>query len=217
MSRSFWVLAMALLFAATAPSAAWARDHSPASDRELGESGEIGWILVTDRVTSMSDQSDLESVEALRARFGSSFLILHQGDDRYVVRDKGLIDRAERAVYAIKVYGKEVAMLAAFRVQGALGSAKRARKAAGLAKRPPGGSPGDLDDRLQRAFETLIHEMEALEASSRRGEVSRNPHGLDRRSEELSKRLQEAVRGGRQEMRQILDDAKERHLLQPLH
>jgi len=217
MSRSIWILAMALLSIATASSAASAREHAPASHRHLDESGELGWILVTDRITSMSEQSDQESIEELRARFGSPFLVLREGDARYVVRDEGLIDRADRAVYAIKVYGKEMAMLAAFRAQGAHGSAKRARKAAALANRPaPGGSKGDSNDRLQREFEALIHEMEILETSSRRGEVSRESHELDRRSQELSKRLEEAVRGGRREMRAILDDARERHLLLPL-
>ena len=217
MSRSIWILAITLLSIATTFSLAAPREYSPASQRDLDESGEMGWILVTDGATSMSDLADQESIEELRVRFGSPFLVLHQGNARFVVRDRGLIDRAERAVYAIKVYGKETAMLATFQARGALGSAKRARKASALAKRPaPGGSRGDSDDRLQREFEALIHEMEVLEASSRRGEVSGETHELDLRSKALSRRLQQAVRGGRREMRQIFDDAKERHLLQPL-
>ncbi|HEU4764349.1 MAG TPA: hypothetical protein VFT93_01720 [Candidatus Eisenbacteria bacterium] len=158
----------------------------------------------------MSDSKDLESLDALRARYGDRFLLLRDGDDRYLIRDKGLIGRAEHATRSIKLYGKEIGLLARYRAGDAITSRKGSRKIAAMAQRGP---RDDSDARLDREVEELIRDMERLGGASRPTDAARSRE-LERRSEVVSKQLHEAVRQGQAEMRQILKDAETRDLVQ---
>lgn len=208
MSRLLWSFLSAAVILAIAPPPA-AAGHEPANRRThpSRDEGELGWVLVSDGITSMSDSNDLESVDALRARYGDRFLLLRDGNDRYLIRDEGLIDRAEHATRSIKLYGKEIGLLARSRAGDAFGK-KSSRKIAAMAQR----GPRDASDaRLEREVEELIRDMERLGAASRPADAARS-RDLERRSDVVSKQLHEAVRQGQEEMRQILEDAKTRDL-----
>lgn len=210
MSRLLWSFLSAAVILAIAPPPV-AAGHEPASrsTQPFPEEGGLGWVLVSDGVTSMSDSNDLESLDALRARYGDRFLLLRDGNDRYLIRDKGLVDRAEHATRSIKLYGKEIGLLARYRAGDAFGK-KSSRKIAAMAQR----GPRDASEaRLEREVEELIRDMERLGAGSRPADAARSRE-LERRSEVVSKQLHEAVRQGQAEMRQILEDAKTRNLVQ---
>jgi len=225
MSRPLWSLAAAIIIIATAPpSSAVGDEHSNgrayAYDSGDGGHDNLGWVIVSGEITSMSDMSDLESLEDFRHRFGGSFLYLRDGDDHYVIKDEELIDRAQRAARSIKLYGKEAGMLTRFKIQGTLGSRKSARKIAALQQRPAPRrevarrSPRDeFNERLEHEFAELIEDMDALRADPHRGDVTdAESRDLERRSEALSKRLLKAVHEGHEEMSDVLHDAKARHL-----
>jgi len=208
--RCILLAAPILAVLALSPPAA-GREPSRDSDRASHEGGAWGWIIVSDGTTSMSDMSDLESLDRLQSRFGSRFLYLRDGADRYVIRDEKLIERALRATRSIKLFGKEIEILARYRIHGTLMTAKSARKIAAIEGRQPaaGGSPADESNRrLERDFHSLIEDMETL----RSDEPSAKSRALERRSEALSDRLQNAVRDANRELRDILREAKARHV-----
>jgi hypothetical protein len=231
MSRLLWsFLAAALVAVAAPPSPAVGHEHSPgyAYGYDSGSedrADDFGWMIVTDENTSVSDMGGLESLDELRDRFGSNFLYFRDGDDHYVVRDQELIDRAERAGRDIKIYGKELGMLARAKVHGAFGSRKSAQKSAQkmavigrrqaelgreIARRSMN---GESTERLERELEQLSEDMEVLQENLHAGEATASEsRELEQKSEAMSKRLQRAVREAEQEMRDILHDAKARHL-----
>jgi len=176
---------------------------------------------VSDDNTSVSDMNGLESLEQLQDRYGNHFLYLRDGDDRYVILDEKLVDRGERAAHDIKLYGKEMGLLARAKVQGTVGSAKTAKKMAiigqrqaelgrEIARRALNGEP---TAGLERQMKQLSEDMEVIRASMHSREISAaEARDLDRRSDEMTKRLNKAVREAEQEMRDILKEAKSRHL-----
>jgi hypothetical protein len=225
MGRPLWsFLAAAIIVVAAPPPSAAADEpsngHTHGYVPREGAHDNLEWIIVSGGITSLSDMSDMESLESLRLQFGSRFLYLRDGDDHYVIKDEQLIDRAQRAARSIKLYGKEMGMLARFEVQGAQGSGKSARKIAAMRQRPvphgeaAGRNPRDeSNDRLERDVVRLIDDMDALRTDPRQDEVTTaRSRDLERRSEALSKRLERAVREGHEELRDVLHDAKERNL-----
>lgn len=223
MGRPFWscLAATIVAVAAALPSSAVADDHA----RRHYNSGDderdnLGWVIVSGGITSVSDMSDLESLEEFRHRFGSRFLYLRDGDDHYVIRDEEMIDRAQRAARSIKIHGKEMGMLARFELQGTRGSRKNARKIAAMRQFPAprgevgGSSPRDkANERLDREFVELVEQMDALRTNPHQDDApTATSRDLKRRSDDLSKRLEKAVRDGHEELREILVDAKARDL-----
>lgn len=218
-------LAAAIIVAAAAPPPTAVADE-PSNGHTHGyvprerAHDNLEWIIVSGGITSLSDMSDMESLEHLRLQFGSPFLLLSDGDDHYVIKDEQLIDRAQRAAHSIKLYGKEMGMLARFEIQGTLASRKSARKIAAMRQRPaPHGeharrsSRDEWNDRLGREVAELIEDMDALRTDPHQGDVtSAKSRDLERRSEALSKRLERAVHEGHEELRDVLHDAKERNL-----
>jgi hypothetical protein len=227
MSRPLWsylAAAIVVVAAAASPSSAVGEEHSNRHTHGYNSSDDehdnLGWVIVSGGITSMSDMRDLESLEDFRHRFGSCFLYLRDGDDHYLIQDEEMIDRAQRAARSIKLYGKEMGMLARFKVQGTLGSRKSARKIAAMQRRPAlpeevsRRSPRDeSNERLEREFAELIEDMGALRTDPHQADgTAVKLRDLERRSEDLSKRLEKAVHEGREEMRDVLHDAKAQHL-----
>jgi hypothetical protein len=218
MSRPLWscLIAAIVAVAVALPSSAVADDHS--HGHHAGRRDNLGWVIVSGGMTSLSDMGDLESLEGFRNRFGSRFLYLRDGEDHYVIKDEEMIGRAQRAARSIKVYGKEMGMLARFEIQGTRGSGKSARKVAAMQQHPASRgevarrSPRDeSNERLEREVAELLQDMDALGADPRRGDDA-TPRDLKWRSDALSKRLEKAVHEGHEDMREVLRDAKKRNL-----
>jgi hypothetical protein len=209
MTRLVWSFLSAAVILAIAPPPVAAR-HEPSNRRAdlFPDKSDLGWVLVSDGITSVSDGSDLESLKVLQARYGARFLLLRDGDDRYLIRDKELIDRAEHATRSIKLYGKEIGLLARHRAGDAIASRKGSRKIAAMAQRGP---RDESEAQLEREVEQLIRDMETLGADSRPIDSARSRE-LEGRREVVSKQLHEAVRQGQDEMRRILKDAQARNV-----
>lgn len=226
MSRPLWSFLAAALVVVAAPTPAAAR-HEHSTSHAYGfhhgehQDDDFGWMIVTDETTRMSDMSGLESLDELRDRYGDNFIYFRDDDDRYVVRDPELIDRADRAGLKVKMYGKELGMLARVKVQGAMGSRKLAKKMAALGRRQAElgqeiarrSMNGEPTERLERDLEELSEEMESLREKLHAGEATvSETRELERRSEALSRRIEKAAREAEEEMRDILHDAKARRL-----
>ena len=75
----------------------------------------------------MSDMDDLDSFDNLKEKYGDEFLFLREGDNRYVIRDRGLMERAQRAVKPVNDAGRELGESVTLQAQEALGNSKDAR------------------------------------------------------------------------------------------
>src|SRR5439155_21072201 len=87
MPRSHVVLVgLAILTSIFLPPAASAKDSSISFDTDRDG---FGWAIVSGENTSMSDMDDLDSFDNLKEKYGDEFLFLREGDNRYVIRDRG--------------------------------------------------------------------------------------------------------------------------------
>jgi hypothetical protein len=80
-----------LAFAVLAPSAFAHESPSGAGTHYLR------WAVVSHGNISTSDTDGLNDVDLLRRQYGDEFLYIWSDDQRYVIRDRAMVDRAYRA------------------------------------------------------------------------------------------------------------------------
>jgi len=215
MTRPIWsFLTATLILAAAPPAPAEGRDHPKSQARSVRDanSENWGWVIVSGGNTSATQMSDLESVDQLRRRFGQDFVYFRDGRDHWVIRDRAMIDRALRTTHSMKLYAKELTLLARFQVEGALATAKGSRKvAAAIELQKSDGARDDVAMELERAIREMNRAIDGLPAGASGTGESRD---LQRRSESLSRRLEVAVSQAQRDLRDLLREAKERHLAQ---
>src|SRR6185503_14215308 len=78
----------------------------------FGSDDNLGWAIVSDDNTSMSDMSTLDSMDDLKSEFGDEFLYIRLGKDRYVIRDRALMRRAQEAARPMQEAGREIGEIA---------------------------------------------------------------------------------------------------------
>src|SRR2546426_12094838 len=107
-------LAMAVLTLAAIPANASAGRYTYGLDNDRDY---LGWAIVSHDNTSMSGLDDLDSVERLESDFGEEFLYIRLGSDRYVIRDRSLIARAQDAAKPMHEAGRVVGKIARARAE----------------------------------------------------------------------------------------------------
>ena len=223
MSRNHVVLA-ALAFLATVllPAAASAKSYSYGYDTDRDR---FGWAIVSDGNNTTSDLEDNEALDKLKEEYDGDFLFLREGDDHYVIRDRGLIERAQRAARPVNDAGRELGEAVRVQVSEALGSSKDGRERARLARSIARQSReiaraerrGDDTENLERDLDKLQRQLDDMEESSRDQKLTiREKTKIKTRSEEASRHLKDATKHLKYEMRDILRDAKARHLAEPV-
>jgi len=223
MSRNHVVLVgLAILTSIFLPPAASAKDSSISFDTDRDG---FGWAIVSGENTSMSDMDDLDSFDNLKEKYGDEFLFLREGDNRYVIRDRGLMERAQRAEKPVNDAGRELGESVTLQAQEALGNSKDARERARLARSigrlsrqiARAERRGDDTEDLERDLDKLQRQLDDMEESSRDQKMtSREKMKIKTGSEESSRHLKHATHHLKQEMRDILHDAKARHLAEPV-
>lgn len=218
------VLALGIL-AVPAPSFAKG-DHSYRSGYSYGTDSDrdhgLGWAIVTGENTNISDLDDIESIDGLKKRFGDEFLYIRDGHDRYIIEDREMMERAQRASQSVQKYGREVGEAARARAHETLAVSKLAREQAVLARRQAtltrriadrarrGESTRALERELDAITDALEESRENMDASE--GMTDHERDQLDQRQEAASDRLHRAIRDCRADLREILRDAKAKHL-----
>ena len=209
-------LAIAFLTLAAFPTSVAAGHFSYGFDNDRDY---LGWAIVSHDNTSMSGLDDLDFVEKLKSDIGEEFLYIRLGGDRYVIRDRSLIARAEDAAKPMqeaKVLGK----IARLRAQQALGDSHVSRRQAKLMRlqgRLSGqiarrASRGESTEDLERELEEVTRALDDLSAGDRsEADARREEKDLSARQQAATERIQKAARRLNQEMRDILRDAKARH------
>jgi hypothetical protein len=214
------LLAAAALSTTTIPRAASAGSFAFGYDNH-----ELAWALTTDGNTSMSSLEDKDSFNKLKDEYGDDFLYIRDGEDRYVIRDRGLMARAKAAAKPVGEAGREIGAVAGMRVREALGNAHEGRDRARIARRIGRISSkiarlsrdGEDTEDLEREQAELQRQLADLTGEARdRGKARQADSEIEERSERASRRMNDAVRHMRKEMRAILRDAKSRHLAEPV-
>jgi hypothetical protein len=210
MSRHLgWALALALLV----PSLTVAHSHP-----HSGSDDDLGWILIDGERQSMSDMRDIDDVDDLKARYGDEVLCIREGDERYVITKPVYMERARKAARRVSE-NKEIvklarteAKLAMSRAMGPKSRAKLVRMEAQLQGRiARNEAQEDFTKDLERELERVRRELDALDSNSRTDDetlTGAEERDLERRREGARARLQVAVQGLRDEIREILREAR---------
>ena len=213
------VVFLAVLGLAALPAGALAGKYAYGFDDK--ERDRLGWALVSGDNTSMSDMSDLDSMDKLKSEFGDEFLYIRLGGDRYVIRDRSLMTRAHDALRPMQEAGREIGVIARAHAEQAMEGSQDARERAKLARRiaklsgkiAQRVSRGETTEDLEREQERIQRQLEDLRDDSRDELASRHEEQeQDARDRAASERMGKAARRLNQEMRDILRDAKSRHL-----
>jgi hypothetical protein len=217
------VFAAALLSAAVAPPSTSADSYSFGSDQDEG--GGFGWAIISGGSSSMSEMQDLDSIDDLKARFGDNFLYVREGHDRYVIKDRKLVSRAQEAAKEIGKFGREIGDLARAQARVAVDESLEARRQAKM-MRIQKRLEREIDRRarrgeptrdLERALDDVTSEIGSFEPPDRGDRLTASDRrDLTRRREEASERLHQGVRQIKREMREILREAKSRGLAERL-
>jgi len=218
----FVFLASVALSTVALPAAGSAGSYSYGYD-DKGD--RLSWALTSDGSTSMSSLDEKDSFDKLKSEYGDDFLYIRDGEDRYVIRDRGLVDRARDATRPMKEAGREIREVARMRVEKAMGNSHEERDRARLARRIGRLSgriarlsrDGEDTEDLEREQAELQRRLDDLEKEGRdRGRARPADSDLEARSQKASRRVSQAARHMNQEIRGILRDAKARHLAEPV-
>jgi hypothetical protein len=210
---------LAVLSVAALPAGALAGKYAYGFDDN--ERDRLGWAIVSGDNTSMSDMSDLDSMGKLKSEFGREFLYIRLGSDRYVVRDRSLMERAKEAMRPMQEAGREIGRVARAHAERALEGSQDARERAKLARRIAKLSAkiaqrearGESAEDLERDRERIQDQLDdRADDSSEERASRREEREQDARDRVASERMEKAARRLNQEMRDILRDAKARHL-----
>jgi len=222
------LVAFAVLAVACVPAALSARSTS--ADKNSSRYGYgydvdphfLRWAIVSHGNTSNSDMESLDDIERLKGDYGDEFLYIRQDDDRYVIRDHAMVERAYRALEPMQEAGREIGEAVGAKVGRSFSmsedgreQARMARRIARLSRKIAKLSADGEDTRdLEREQARLRRELDEMREKSDRGsrESREAEADLDARTEKASKHMKDAAKHLKHEIREIFDEAKARHL-----
>jgi hypothetical protein len=196
--------------------------HSSAHSYSYGfgndEDEDFRWAVVSNGNTSSTNMSDWDLLEELKDHYDGDFLYVRDGKEQFVIRDARLVERAQTASSEISKYGKEIGKLASAQAKLALsrvgmtGQRRSLERAERELEREIERSEGDGEstEGLKRALRHIREEMASLPDDDHETLSVSERDDLRRQSDEARKHLHDAVRKMRQDIRDILREAKER-------
>ena len=225
MPRTSMVLAVAsslalLTTAAHSPASAAKYHYGFDNDEKNNGRDAFGWALVHDGHNSSSSLDD-ENLDEIKARYGGDLLYIRDGEDRYVIRDRRLMRRAEDSLKPIQEAGHEIGAAVGAKVsysmrrsQGSREQARVARRIGRLSRRIARLSEEGEDTRdLETELSQLQGQLETMkEDRSLRHDDEEREADLEAATQRASRHMRDATRKVSQEMRDILREAKSRHL-----
>ena len=212
-----WVTLVSLtLLSAFVPVAAFAKSHSWSHGSGSHDPDRIGWAIVTgDR--NNSSNLDPEELSEMQSTVGGKFLYIHDGDDRYVILDRGLIARAERAMEPMHEAGREIREAVRAQVGYSVRYAGEQGRLAGRIGMLSGkiarcSVRGEDTEALEQERDELQHELDRMQERQEAEHDDAREAELSRATERASRHMEEATKKLDRELRDILREAKERHL-----
>ena len=219
-------LALAVLVALVSPVPSSAHSHAGVHAYSYGyqrghqADDDFGWAVVSGGDAHTSDLDDTDILERLKDRYDGDFLYVRDGKEHYVIRDPRLVARADQSCDEIRKYGKEIGQLARAQAKLALaglqfsGQRRSLERAARELEREIARNErhGDSTEGLERALRHIRDEIEDLpdEDHATSGMTAKERADLERQSRDAQEHLQGAVKKMRQDIRDILREAKEK-------
>ncbi|HTM00729.1 MAG TPA: hypothetical protein VL503_06355 [Candidatus Omnitrophota bacterium] len=216
----------ALVLAAPSLSPAHGDSHASQHGYAYGnDRDDFTWAVVDGGNTSMSGQVDHPTLDQLKDRFGERFLYIEDDEDGYVIIDRAMVERAHRATERIGRYGREIGEIARTQAKLSLSEARPKIRRAELLREQAelrreidrAERQGEPTDRLERRLDRVTTRLEVEDQVYGGFALSSDEkQDLTRRRDEAKARLHEAVEQVNREMRDILRDAKERRIAEPV-
>ena len=214
MSRTSVALAALAVLALAPPLAAAGYHYGFDND----DKDNLGWVIVSGGHNSSSDLGH-EDLEGLKDRFGRDFLYIRDGDERFVIRDRGLIRRAQDGLKPMEEAGREIGEAVGAKVGYSMRRSEGARERARLARRISrldrriAREEGEDREELESEREELQQRLDQLKDDRReRHDTEEREAELDAATERASRHMRDAARKQKQQLRDILREAKSRHL-----
>jgi hypothetical protein len=186
-----------------------------------GTDDDFSWAFVSNHGRNISGNLNSDNIGKLKDRYDGEFLYIRDGEERWVITDPDLIDRAHRVEEQIKNYNKEISEIANAEAKFAMAGMNNDKKQAKLSQRrraledeidklkERGEDTSDLDREL---FEVKI-ESEALTNMHKNAQLtSEERRDLTERRDRASARLKKGMQKIEGDLRKVLSDAKEQHL-----
>jgi hypothetical protein len=186
-----------------------------------GTDDDFSWAFVSDHGRNISGNLNSDNIGKLKDRYDGEFLYIRDGEERWVITDPDMIDRAHRVEEQIKNYNKEISEIANAEAKFAMAGMNNDKKLAKLSQRrraleneidkleERGEDTSDLDREL---FEVKV-ESEALTSMHKNAQLTAEERrDLTERRDRASVRLQKGMQKIEGDLRRVLSDAKEQHL-----
>lgn len=211
-----------LILVTPIPSSAHSPAHGSAHSYSYGfsndEDEDFAWAVVSDGHTNSTNLDDWDLINELKDRYDGDFLYVRDGKEQFVIRDPMLVERAKTASSEVSKYGKEIGKLASAQAKLALshvgmtGQHRSLERAERELEREIERSErdGESTQGLKRALRHIREEMESLPDDDHETLSASERDDLRRQSDQARKHLHDAVRKMRQDIRDILREAKER-------
>lgn len=216
MKRTVGLVALALL--TLVPTIALSHPHPP-KDSWRPDS-RLGWAIHRDGQWHVSELWDIDSADDLVSKYGDDFLYIRDGEERYIITDPKLIERAVRATRRIKDHTKEISALANASAQLAMsrvhGTWERQRlekledKLVNRIERSE--SRGEDTRQMEKDLKRVRAELDQLEKDGGEKLTETELRDLRARQDEASQDLDRVIDGIREEIRDVLREAKENGL-----
>ncbi|HZI89212.1 MAG TPA: hypothetical protein VFD83_02035, partial [Candidatus Polarisedimenticolia bacterium] len=125
--------ALAFLGAISCCNLASASSYHYGFDNDDNDKDRFGWALVRDGHNSSSDLK-FDDMDEIKDRYGNNFLYIRDGDDRFVIRDRGLMRRAEASMKPIGEAGREIGQAVGAKVGYSMSRSNGSREKARVAR-----------------------------------------------------------------------------------
>lgn len=160
-------------------------------------------------------------VQELKKQYGEEFLYVRDLEEKFVITDKGLIERAERSSAKIADYSTDIGEVAGARARLSLA---QMRNDEGDLKEQQRRLEDAIEEREQKGKSTRGLRAELFRVKAKRQSLDRSSRitpeerkGLEKRVDKASARLKRGMQKIEDEIREILEDAKERNLAHPVN
>jgi hypothetical protein len=179
----------------------------------------LGWAIHRDGQWHVSEISDIDRAD-LSSKYGDDFLYIRDDEERFIITDPKLIDRATDATRRIQDHAKEIsalanaeAELAMSRVHGTWERQRLQKLEAKLEDRiERGQSRGEDTRQMKQDLKQVRGDLDRLEKDGGEKLTETQRRDLRARRDEASEDLSEAIDGIRAEIRDILREAKDKDL-----
>jgi hypothetical protein len=186
-----------------------------------GTDDDFSWAFVSDHGRNISGNLNSDNIGKLRDRYDGEFLYIRDGEERWVITDPDLIDRAHHVEEQIKNYNREISEIANAEARFAMASMGNEKKRAKLVERRRDlqdeidklKDDGDDTRDLERELFQVKIDLEVLDSMHKNAQLSAEERrDLTERRDRASARLRKGMQKIEADLRKILAEAKERHL-----